>query len=143
MNRAVPIAVALAMLAAVLAAVLLQFASPRDESARGGRMQSATAPLPAQRAEPPRPLPQLQFIDATSRPRPLTDFRGRAVLLNLWATWCVPCREEMPALDRLQAALGGPVRLLAARAVSRPRENRMKRGGSERLAAHSPMPRWR
>lgn len=38
----------------------------------------------------------------------LADFRGRAVLLNLWATWCVPCREEMPALDRLQAAKGGP-----------------------------------
>jgi thiol-disulfide isomerase/thioredoxin len=36
----------------------------------------------------------------------LADFRGRAVLLNLWATWCVPCRAEMPALDRLQAAAG-------------------------------------
>ena len=38
----------------------------------------------------------------------LTDFRGRVVLLNVWATWCPPCREEMPTLDRLQAALGGP-----------------------------------
>ena len=38
----------------------------------------------------------------------LADFKGRAVLLNLWATWCVPCRAEMPALDRLQAAKGGP-----------------------------------
>jgi thiol-disulfide isomerase/thioredoxin len=38
----------------------------------------------------------------------LTDFKGRAVLLNLWATWCIPCRAEMPALDRLQAAKGGP-----------------------------------
>ena len=38
----------------------------------------------------------------------LADFRGRAVLLNLWATWCVPCRAEMPALDRLQAVKGGP-----------------------------------
>jgi thiol-disulfide isomerase/thioredoxin len=37
----------------------------------------------------------------------LADFRGRAVLLNLWATWCVPCRAEIPALDRLQAAKGG------------------------------------
>src|SRR3984957_11496128 len=37
----------------------------------------------------------------------LADFKGRAMLLNLWATWCVPCREEMPALDRLQAANGG------------------------------------
>jgi len=38
----------------------------------------------------------------------LADFRGRAVLLNLWATWCVPCRSEMPALDKLQAEAGGP-----------------------------------
>lgn len=36
------------------------------------------------------------------------DFKGRAVVLNLWATWCVPCRQEMPSLDRLQAKLGGP-----------------------------------
>src|SRR5205807_3331537 len=39
--------------------------------------------------------------------RSLTDFKGRAVLLNIWATWCIPCRKEMPALDRLQAKLGG------------------------------------
>jgi thiol-disulfide isomerase/thioredoxin len=38
----------------------------------------------------------------------LADFKGRAVLLNLWATWCVPCRSEMPALDKLQAEAGGP-----------------------------------
>ena len=37
----------------------------------------------------------------------LSDWRGRTVLLNLWATWCVPCRKEMPALDELQAKLGG------------------------------------
>ena len=37
----------------------------------------------------------------------LADFRGRLVLLNIWATWCFPCRREMPALDRLQAKLGG------------------------------------
>src|SRR3546814_1814786 len=38
----------------------------------------------------------------------LKAFDGRFVLLNIWATWCVPCREEMPSLDRLQAGLGGP-----------------------------------
>jgi thiol-disulfide isomerase/thioredoxin len=38
----------------------------------------------------------------------LADFHGRPILLNLWATWCIPCRAEMPALDRLQAAKGGP-----------------------------------
>ena len=49
-----------------------------------------------------------QFIDAEQQPRTLADFKGRTVLVNLWATWCVPCREEMPALDKLQARLGGP-----------------------------------
>jgi thiol-disulfide isomerase/thioredoxin len=59
-------------------------------------------------APTPRPLPELRFTDAVGRKLTLGDFRGRLVLLNLWATWCVPCRKEMPALDRLQARLGGP-----------------------------------
>ena len=58
-------------------------------------------------ASVPKPLPELAFMDANGKPRTLADFRGRTVLLNLWATWCVPCRKEMPALDALQARLGG------------------------------------
>jgi thiol-disulfide isomerase/thioredoxin len=54
----------------------------------------------------PEPLPQFSFQDASGRERTLADWRGKVVLLNLWATWCVPCRREMPALDRLQAELG-------------------------------------
>ena len=42
-----------------------------------------------------------------AKPLTLADFAGRTVLLNLWATWCAPCREEMPALDRLQSDMGG------------------------------------
>jgi thiol-disulfide isomerase/thioredoxin len=49
----------------------------------------------------------LRFEDAAGRTRTLADFRGKIVLLNIWATWCAPCREEMPALDRLQAQMGG------------------------------------
>ena len=45
---------------------------------------------------------------ADGQERRLSDWRGRTVLLNLWATWCIPCRKEMPALDALQAKLGGP-----------------------------------
>jgi thiol-disulfide isomerase/thioredoxin len=59
-------------------------------------------------ADTPRALPELKFSDAQGKPLTLADFRGRAVLLNLWATWCVPCRKEMPALDELEAKLGGP-----------------------------------
>jgi thiol-disulfide isomerase/thioredoxin len=56
----------------------------------------------------PLRLPDLTFNDADGRSRALADWRGRSVLFNLWATWCIPCRQEMPALDALQAKLGGP-----------------------------------
>ena len=59
-------------------------------------------------ADEPRPLTELKFVDGQGAPARLADFKGRTVLLNLWATWCVPCRQEMPALDRLEARLGGP-----------------------------------
>jgi thiol-disulfide isomerase/thioredoxin len=55
----------------------------------------------------PRDVPDLRFSDPAGRPTSLSKFRGRMLLLNLWATWCPPCREEMPALDRLNARLGG------------------------------------
>ena len=58
-------------------------------------------------ATKPLKLPDLTFEDADGKPRKLSDWRGRTVLVNLWATWCVPCRKEMPALDRLQGKLGG------------------------------------
>ncbi len=58
-------------------------------------------------ATAPLRLPDLAFEDGDGKPRKLSDWRGRTVLVNLWATWCVPCRKEMPALDRLQTRLGG------------------------------------
>src|SRR3954469_21456367 len=62
---------------------------------------------PFERALAPKALPDLRFNDGAGRARSLADFRGKVVLLNVWATWCEPCREEMPALDRLQEKLGG------------------------------------
>ena len=59
-------------------------------------------------ATAPLRLPDLAFEDADGKPKKLSDWRGRTVLVNLWATWCVPCRKEMPALDQLQTKLGGP-----------------------------------
>jgi thiol-disulfide isomerase/thioredoxin len=59
-------------------------------------------------AKAAKTLPSLAFKDAAGAERTLADWRGRTVLLNLWATWCVPCRKEMPALEALQARLGGP-----------------------------------
>ena len=89
---------------------------------RAGDAQCAPAVATAERIAPlargevagvvvasrPLRLPDLAFRDASGSERHLAEWRGRTVLLNLWATWCIPCRKEMPALDELQAKLGGP-----------------------------------
>jgi len=81
---------------------------------RGAPPQSSAPPAPAPagglfRVHPaPLEFPNIVFEDGAGRPRSLADFRGRHVLVNIWATWCAPCREEMPALSRLQRKLGGP-----------------------------------
>ncbi|OQM75699.1 TlpA family protein disulfide reductase [Manganibacter manganicus] len=54
-----------------------------------------------------QPLPELAFADEAGKSRSLEDWRGKVVLLNVWATWCAPCRAEMPTLARLQERLGG------------------------------------
>lgn len=73
------------------------------------RVRDATPSAPELRLHPaPRNLPDVRFADPQGAPTSLAAFRGRVVLLNVWATWCPPCREEMPTLDRLQATLGGP-----------------------------------
>jgi thiol-disulfide isomerase/thioredoxin len=59
-------------------------------------------------ASQPLKLPDLAFEDADGKPKKLSDWQGKTVLVNLWATWCVPCRKEMPALNRLQTMLKGP-----------------------------------
>ncbi|HEY4344336.1 MAG TPA: TlpA disulfide reductase family protein [Parvibaculum sp.] len=59
-----------------------------------------------QPAAEPLAAPELEFHDGTGKTVHLSDFRGKLVLLNLWATWCVPCREEMPSLNGLQGAMG-------------------------------------
>lgn len=55
----------------------------------------------------PEALPAVSFLNGQGEEMSLDAFKGKVVLLNLWATWCAPCRHEMPALDGLQAALGG------------------------------------
>lgn len=76
-----------------------------------------TFPLPSVAAEAPEnfavldtpaAVPEVSFADAAGQPKTLADYSGKVVLLNIWATWCAPCRKEMPTLDRLQEKLGGP-----------------------------------
>ena len=54
----------------------------------------------------PKPLPDLAFQDGAGKPVKLSDWKGKVVLVNFWATWCAPCRKEMPDLSKLQAELG-------------------------------------
>src|SRR4051812_20736983 len=56
----------------------------------------------------PRPVPDLSFTGPDGNPSRLDELKGKLLLVNLWATWCVPCREEMPALDKLEGEFGGP-----------------------------------
>jgi thiol-disulfide isomerase/thioredoxin len=55
----------------------------------------------------PRDVADIRFTDAEGRDLSLADFKGKIVLLNLWATWCAPCRREMPEIDALQGDYGG------------------------------------
>jgi thiol-disulfide isomerase/thioredoxin len=67
----------------------------------------------------PGKMPDVAFVNGEGKPASLKDFAGKVVLLNLWATWCGPCRQEMPALDRLQAALGSDKFQVVALAVDK------------------------
>src|SRR2546423_8256559 len=86
-------------------------------------------------------LPDLAFRDASGGERHLSQWRGRTVLLNLWATWCVPCRKEMPALNALEKELGGPSFVVVAvnidtRDPDKPRAW-LKEAGIHRLAYYA------
>ncbi len=111
----------LAALAAAGAGAAWYGLSPRDPLAAGVAECRASKPT-AERLKPlakgevaavgvsnaPKPPPVIAFTGPEGQRMSLSDFKGRTILVNLWATWCVPCREEMPALDRIQAELGGP-----------------------------------
>jgi len=59
--------------------------------------------------------PPLELADLEGKTHRLADYRGKVVLLNFWATWCAPCREEMPSIERLRVQLAGkPFAVLAA-----------------------------
>ena len=64
-------------------------------------------------AASPQPAPELAFTDLAGKPLALADFKGKFVLLNLWATWCQPCLKEMPSLAALQAKLGPALTVVA------------------------------
>jgi thiol-disulfide isomerase/thioredoxin len=72
-------------------------------------MDAATDRFVAAKVQPvPSPVPAPTFALKTPEGRSLgsADLRGKVILINFWATWCGPCKEEMPALERLQRRLG-------------------------------------
>jgi thiol-disulfide isomerase/thioredoxin len=73
---------------------------------------AALVPDPA-----PKPVPAASIVDAQGKPQPLSAFRGRVIILNMWATWCAPCVRELPAVGKLAQALGsGKVTVVAVNA---------------------------
>ena len=118
------VAVALLLLASVAAFEIgrasLAFMQMRPgEATASPRTAAQSADLSLSFVDPPAAVPALRFVDGDGRAMTLADFHGRVVLLNVWATWCVPCRKEMPTLDRLQAKLGGPGFQVVALSIDR------------------------
>lgn len=99
--------------------------SGTSEALGAGASAAASEPAEAStlpafvRRKTPEPLPEVAFTDGAGNPKSLADFRGKTVLLNLWATWCAPCRKEMPSLDRLQRELGSDTFEVVALALER------------------------
>jgi thiol-disulfide isomerase/thioredoxin len=118
MVRPIVLGLSGALLVSLLAAVILIRTIPpgANEAARVQLMAADAPRSPLGQfvpASPPRQAPQVSFSDATGASTNLSDFAGKPVLLNLWATWCAPCRREMPSLERLQARLGDKITVLA------------------------------
>lgn len=91
MSRYLPWAIAVLVLAIAAYELVPFFAAP---AARGGGPQALAG----------EPAPLYALFDDRGRPVSLLQYRGRIVLMNLWASWCPPCRAEMPDLQRLQTA---------------------------------------
>lgn len=97
---------------AVVVGIIVEQAMPRslhvvlpapDDAAAPAAAAGPAFTLPAR----PRDLPALRYVDAAGHDHALAALRGRPLVLNVWATWCVPCRREMPTLDHLQTLLAG------------------------------------
>ena len=82
----------------------------------GGTALAAEAPI---ETKAPEPLPALTFQTMDGREASLANYAGKVIVLNLWATWCAPCREEMPSLDRLQTRFADRDLVVLALSVDR------------------------
>lgn len=93
--------------------------SPAPEAKSGVHPLATGAMTTFVYKQQPEPLPDIRFLNGDGGELSLASFHGKVVLLNVWATWCAPCREEMPALDKLQAELGSDKFQVVALAVDK------------------------
>ena len=122
-KRVVPALVGAVLVVAVVS-VGLQYWGAGTSPSTDGAGDSAAPPIGGTLgnftpANPERPAPIEPFFDVDGKKITLQEFGGKLVLLNLWATWCGPCAEELPSLDRLQAELGGDRFTVLALSVDR------------------------
>jgi thiol-disulfide isomerase/thioredoxin len=115
MSRRLAIILSAGAILAVLSAAVYIWLSPADTepTTRMGGLANYVE------AKELKPVPAVRFMDASGRVMTLKDFRGRVVVLNLWATWCTPCVAEMPMLDRLQQQLGEEGAIVLALSIDR------------------------
>lgn len=98
------------MKALLAAAVIMLFVTP---------VSAGDPPRGFMLHETPKELPDVSFQNGDGQALSLSAFRGKTLLVNVWATWCPPCRHEMPTLDRLQGKLGGPAFEVVALSIDR------------------------
>ncbi len=102
------VVVCISVVAGVMVSSRYNNATPAAASGGDSSTTINIGKRPFLRWNTPRALPTISFQDEDGKKLTLADFHGRVVLLNIWATWCPPCREEMPSLDRLNSKRGGP-----------------------------------
>ncbi len=128
LGRGLTLALVCAALVGVAAILYVIVAAVAKPASTDGLQALATGAMSKLKiVDPASPPPPTPFVDAAGRPLSLAAFRGKVVVLNLWATWCPPCRQEMPTLAQLQAAYAGkPLAVVAVSLDTAPDSDRAK-----------------